>query len=50
VEREAGAVVVGSHRRSGLADRLLGGTSQEVARRAPCPTVVVNDSDEEEDR
>jgi nucleotide-binding universal stress UspA family protein len=42
-ERDARAVVVGSNRKRGLADRLLGSTSQEVARRAPCPTVVVND-------
>ena len=39
-ERDAAAVVVGVHGHSALADRLLGSTSQSVARHAPCPVLV----------
>ena len=39
-ERHARAVVVGHRGRHGLADMLLGSTTREVIRDAPCPVVV----------
>jgi nucleotide-binding universal stress UspA family protein len=44
VERDCEAVVVGAHRHGRLTQLLLGSTSQEVLRRAPCPVVVVRDT------
>jgi nucleotide-binding universal stress UspA family protein len=40
-ERDAQALVVGSHGRRGLTSALLGSTSKGVVDRAPCPVVVV---------
>ena len=39
-ERHAQAVVMGAHGHSALTERLLGTTSQNVARHAPCPVVL----------
>jgi nucleotide-binding universal stress UspA family protein len=46
VEQESEAVVVGAHRHGRLSELLLGSTSQEILRRAPCPVVVVRDTTE----
>lgn len=40
-EREAQAVVVGAHGRGAISELLLGSTSRELLRHAPCPVVVV---------
>jgi nucleotide-binding universal stress UspA family protein len=42
-EQDAPAVVVGARSHSALGEVLLGSTSREVVRRAPCPTVVVRE-------
>jgi nucleotide-binding universal stress UspA family protein len=44
-ERDAQAIVLGTHGRGGLVRRLLGSTSQDVLRRAPCAVVLVRDGD-----
>jgi nucleotide-binding universal stress UspA family protein len=46
-ERDAVAMVVGAHGHGRLSETLLGSTSRDVIRRAPCPVVVsrVADSD-----
>jgi nucleotide-binding universal stress UspA family protein len=41
IERDAAAVVVGSHGISGLRSRLLGSTSRQVLKRCRCPVVVI---------
>lgn len=46
-ERNAPALVVGSHGHSGLRELLLGSTSRAVLQHAPCPVIVVRDSDDE---
>lgn len=40
-ERDAPAVVVGSHGHRALREIVMGSTTQEVVRRAPCPALVV---------
>jgi nucleotide-binding universal stress UspA family protein len=47
-ERNAATIVVGSRGLSGLRARFEGSTSKSVVKHAPCPVVVVHDSDEEE--
>ena len=42
-EQDAPAVVVGARSHSALGEVLLGSTSRDVVRRAPCPTVVVRE-------
>jgi nucleotide-binding universal stress UspA family protein len=42
-EQDAPAVVVGAHRHGALSEVLLGSTSRDVVRRAPCPAVVVRE-------
>jgi nucleotide-binding universal stress UspA family protein len=45
-EQDAPALVVGAHRHGALSEVLLGSTSRDVVRHAPCPVVVVReDSD-----
>jgi nucleotide-binding universal stress UspA family protein len=39
-ERDAQAVVVGAHGHGGLGEVLLGSTSRNVIRHAPCPVVI----------
>jgi nucleotide-binding universal stress UspA family protein len=39
-ERDAQAVVMGAHGHSALTERLIGTTSQSVARHAPCPVLL----------
>jgi nucleotide-binding universal stress UspA family protein len=39
-EQDAGAVVVGSRGRSGIAEVLLGSTAREVLKQAPCPVLI----------
>jgi nucleotide-binding universal stress UspA family protein len=40
-ERHGSALVVGAHGHAGVGEFLLGSTSREVLRHAPCPVVVV---------
>jgi nucleotide-binding universal stress UspA family protein len=42
-ERDAGAVVVGAHRHSRVAELVLGTTTRGVIDKAPCPVVVVRE-------
>jgi nucleotide-binding universal stress UspA family protein len=42
-ERDAQAVVVGAHGHGGLSEVVLGSTSRDVVRHAPCPVVVVRE-------
>jgi nucleotide-binding universal stress UspA family protein len=42
-EKDAPAVVVGAHRHGALSEVLLGSTSRDVVRRAPCPAIVVRE-------
>ena len=42
-ERDAAAVVVGAHRHGALSEALLGSTSRDVLRHAPCPAIVVRE-------
>jgi nucleotide-binding universal stress UspA family protein len=42
-ERDAPAVVVGAHRHGALSEVLLGSTSRDVVRHAPCPAIVVRE-------
>jgi nucleotide-binding universal stress UspA family protein len=44
-ERDASAVVVGAHRQGAVSEVLLGSTSRDVDRHAPCPAIVVRDAD-----
>jgi nucleotide-binding universal stress UspA family protein len=41
-EVEADLLVIGSHSKRGLLDVALGGTAQQVAKRAPCTVVLVS--------
>jgi nucleotide-binding universal stress UspA family protein len=45
-EQDAPALVVGAHNHGALSEALLGSTSRDVVRHAPCPVVVVRDSQE----
>lgn len=48
-ERDAAALVVGAHRHRAVSEVLLGSTSRDVVRHAPCPTIVVRgDTDRHE--
>ena len=40
-ERDAAALVVGAHRHGAVGEVLLGSTSRDVVRHAPCPAIVV---------
>lgn len=42
-ERDAQAVVLGAHAQGRVSEVLLGSTSQDVVRHAPCPAVVVRE-------
>jgi nucleotide-binding universal stress UspA family protein len=42
-EQDAPAVVIGAHDHGVLSEVLLGSTSRDVVRRAPCPVVVVRE-------
>lgn len=44
-EREASAVVVGSHGHRGVRELLLGSTTRDLIRDADCPVVVVSAAD-----
>jgi nucleotide-binding universal stress UspA family protein len=44
-ERDARAIVVGSHGHRALRERLFGTTTQSVIKDAPCPVVVVRDQE-----
>ena len=46
-EREVDLIVIGSHGRSGLAHILLGGVTDKVVRRAPCPVLTVRPHEHE---
>lgn len=43
-EHEAALVVVGSHRRGGLASAVSGSVSQELSRRGACPVLIARSS------
>jgi nucleotide-binding universal stress UspA family protein len=45
-EQDAPAVVIGAHNHGALSEVLLGSTSRDVLRRAPCPVVVVREGAE----
>jgi nucleotide-binding universal stress UspA family protein len=45
-EQDAPALVVGAHNHGALSEVLLGSTSRDVVRHAPCPVVVVRESQE----
>jgi nucleotide-binding universal stress UspA family protein len=44
-ERDARAVVVGAHGHGRVSSLLLGSTSRDVIRHAPCPVVVTREAD-----
>ena len=46
-ERDVDLIVIGSHGRSGLAHILLGGVTDKVVRRAPCPVLTVRPHEHE---
>lgn len=39
-ERDAAAIVVGSHGHRGITELLLGSTAREVVKQAPCPVLI----------
>jgi nucleotide-binding universal stress UspA family protein len=45
-EQDAAALVIGAHRHGALSEVLLGSTSRDVVRHAPCPAVVVREDAE----
>jgi nucleotide-binding universal stress UspA family protein len=45
-ERDASALVIGAHRHGALSEVLLGSTSRDVVRHAPCPAIVVREADD----
>lgn len=47
-ERNAAATVVGSHGHGRIGEVVLGSTSRDVIRRAPCPVVVVRAREEDD--
>jgi nucleotide-binding universal stress UspA family protein len=49
-ERDAPALVVGAHRHGALSEVLLGSTSRDVVRHAPCPAIVVREDAERNGR
>jgi nucleotide-binding universal stress UspA family protein len=46
-ERDSPAVVVGAHRHGALSEVLLGSTSRDLVRHAPCPVVVIREGADE---
>jgi nucleotide-binding universal stress UspA family protein len=42
-EQDAAALVIGAHNHGALSEVLLGSTSRDVLRHAPCPVVVVRE-------
>jgi nucleotide-binding universal stress UspA family protein len=46
-ERAVDLIVIGSHGRTGLAHLLLGGVTDKVVRRAPCPVLTVRPHEHE---
>jgi nucleotide-binding universal stress UspA family protein len=42
-EQDAAALAIGAHRQGALSEVLLGSTSRDILRHAPCPVVVVRD-------
>ena len=45
-ERDAQAIAIGAHGHGRLADVILGSTTRDVVRQAPCPVLVVRESPE----
>lgn len=43
-DRQADLVVIGSHGRTGLGRVLMGSVAEEVARKSPCPVLIVRPS------
>jgi nucleotide-binding universal stress UspA family protein len=46
-ERDVDLIVIGTHGRTGLAHILLGGVTDKVVRRAPCPVLTVRPHEHE---
>lgn len=46
-EVEADLIVIGTHGRSGLSHMLLGGTTEKVVRKAPCPVLSIRHPEHE---
>jgi nucleotide-binding universal stress UspA family protein len=44
-ERDAAAIVVGRHGHRAVAEALIGSTTRELIRHAPCPVLVVRDAE-----
>ena len=40
------ALVIGAHRHGALSEVLLGSTSRDIVRHAPCPAIVVREADD----
>lgn len=49
-ERDAPAIVIGAHSHGALSEVLLGSTSRDVMRHAPCPVVVVREDTDRKGR
>jgi nucleotide-binding universal stress UspA family protein len=49
-ERDAPALVIGAHGHGALSEVLLGSTSRDVIRHAPCPVVVVREDADRDGR
>lgn len=46
-EKEVDLIVMGSHGTSGIKHSLIGGTTEKVIRKAPCPVFTVKDREHE---
>ena len=44
-EKEIDMIVIGSHGRTGLSHMMMGSVSEKVVRKAPCPVLIVRQSD-----
>ncbi|NMI00494.1 universal stress protein [Pseudonocardia acidicola] len=49
-KRNAQSIVLGHHRYGALSEIVLGSTARDVIKRAPCPVLVVRESDEPKNR
>jgi len=42
IDIEADMIVIGSHSRKSLKEKLLGGVPEKVAKQAPCPVLIIS--------